>query len=146
MLFESEKKANTFIKFNSEEIEENSGYSPLRSYFCISCSGWHVSSKLTFNKVSKTEKIIEKYEKEKEKRLIQRKINQETAKLRNDELKRKYELIKYQINNLEKYEDDLDFNMAIENIKNDINEIYLTEKQRKKLILEIGLKKSNRNQ
>ena len=28
MLFETEKKAETFIKFNSDEIEEESGYKP----------------------------------------------------------------------------------------------------------------------
>ena len=44
MLFETEKKANLFIQFNKEEILEESGYSPQRSYFCIFCSGWHVTS------------------------------------------------------------------------------------------------------
>ena len=43
MLFETEKKANNFIKFNSEEIEEESGFKPERSYFCIACNGWHVT-------------------------------------------------------------------------------------------------------
>lgn len=45
ILFETEKKAETFIKFNSEEIESETGYSPVRSYFCILCNGWHVTSK-----------------------------------------------------------------------------------------------------
>lgn len=44
MLFETEKKADLFIQFNKEEILEESGYSPQRSYFCIFCSGWHVTS------------------------------------------------------------------------------------------------------
>ena len=34
MLFETEKKAENFIKFNKEEIEAESGYGPQRSY-CI---------------------------------------------------------------------------------------------------------------
>lgn len=44
MLFETEKKANYFIKFNQEEIQEEAGYSPQRSYFCLFCGGWHVTS------------------------------------------------------------------------------------------------------
>lgn len=44
MLFETEKKANRFIEFNKEEIQEESGYSPQRSYFCLFCGGWHVTS------------------------------------------------------------------------------------------------------
>lgn len=45
MLFETEKKANAFIKFNSEEIEEITGFAPKRSYYCDSCGGWHLTSK-----------------------------------------------------------------------------------------------------
>ena len=45
MLFETEKQADTFIRFNREEIEERAGYCPARSYFCIICNGWHVTSK-----------------------------------------------------------------------------------------------------
>lgn len=72
VLFESEKKAGLFIKFNSEEIAAESGYSPIRSYFCISCGGWHVTSR---NEVadsiaikSRTEKILETYIEEKNKK------------------------------------------------------------------------------
>ena len=39
MLFETEKKAENFMKFNNEEIEKESGYSPQRSYYCIFCTG-----------------------------------------------------------------------------------------------------------
>lgn len=42
-LFESESKANNFIKFNADEIRESSGFAPVRSYYCISCGGWHVT-------------------------------------------------------------------------------------------------------
>ena len=58
ILFETEKKANTFIKFNSQEIETEVGYSPIRSYFCIFCNGWHVTSKTEPVDIkSKTEKF-----------------------------------------------------------------------------------------
>ncbi len=66
MLFESEKKANNFIKFNSEEILQESDHSPERSYFCIACNGWHVTSWQNFSGKSKTEKVLEFYQKEKE--------------------------------------------------------------------------------
>lgn len=44
MLFESKAKADNFIKFNSEEIESQSGKAPSRSYYCSFCAGWHVTS------------------------------------------------------------------------------------------------------
>ncbi len=67
MLFESEKKALNFIKFNSENIEEENGIKPIRAYFCQSCCGWHITSKpeKTY-KNTPTERVIELYNKEKE--------------------------------------------------------------------------------
>ena len=44
MLFESEAKANNFMRFNSEEIEELNGRAPIRAYFCEACAGWHLTS------------------------------------------------------------------------------------------------------
>lgn len=43
ILFKSESKADSFIRFNADEIRESSGYAPVRSYYCISCGGWHVT-------------------------------------------------------------------------------------------------------
>jgi hypothetical protein len=45
MLFETEKKAENFMKFNNDEIESESGYSPKRSYYCLCCGGWHITSR-----------------------------------------------------------------------------------------------------
>lgn len=45
MLFETEGSAKRFIQFNAEEILEEEGKAPVRAYFCISCAGWHVTSK-----------------------------------------------------------------------------------------------------
>ena len=60
MLFKTKEKANRFIEFNSEEIESESGYSPIRSYFCVSCNGWHVTSKEErFNIALKTEQLFD---------------------------------------------------------------------------------------
>lgn len=44
VLFESEKSANNFIKYNSDDIREQNGYAPIRSYYCPICGGWHVTS------------------------------------------------------------------------------------------------------
>lgn len=45
MLFDSEEKANRFIKYNKDEIESENGKSPVRAYNCKMCGGWHVTSK-----------------------------------------------------------------------------------------------------
>lgn len=45
MLFETEGAAKRFIQFNAEEILEEEGKAPVRAYFCISCAGWHLTSK-----------------------------------------------------------------------------------------------------
>ena len=65
MLFETEKKADNFMKFNNDEIEEETGYSPERSYYCILCDGWHLTSKKGYVGLSQKEKLIEKYTQEK---------------------------------------------------------------------------------
>lgn len=44
LLFKTEKQANNFIRFNAEEIAEENGYAPVRSYYCPLCGGWHVTS------------------------------------------------------------------------------------------------------
>ena len=44
MLFESQSKANNFIRYNSEKILEESGKAPIRSYYCEFCGGYHVTS------------------------------------------------------------------------------------------------------
>ena len=44
MLFESQAKADNFILYNKEEIEEENGKAPVRNYYCRLCGGWHVTS------------------------------------------------------------------------------------------------------
>ena len=44
MLFESQAKADNFILYNKEEIKEENGKAPVRSYYCRLCCGWHVTS------------------------------------------------------------------------------------------------------
>lgn len=54
MLFATEAKANNFIRFNTDEIMEETGKAPIRAYYCESCGGWHTTSN------SKKEYYIEK--------------------------------------------------------------------------------------
>lgn len=44
MLFETKSKADNFIKFNKDNILEENGYAPVRSYYCEFCCGYHVTS------------------------------------------------------------------------------------------------------
>lgn len=57
ILFESENKANNFIKFNASEISHGDR---LRSYYCPACCGWHVSSH-KYDGVNRTEILLNKY-------------------------------------------------------------------------------------
>lgn len=40
MLFETERKAKDFIRWNGKEIEHGES---LRAYYCPACCGWHIS-------------------------------------------------------------------------------------------------------
>jgi hypothetical protein len=64
ILFETEKKADNFIKFNYEEIEVKSGYSPQRSYYCLFCGGWHITSIKVKIGLSRKEQMFEQYRQE----------------------------------------------------------------------------------
>lgn len=44
MLFESQAKADNFLRFNSEGIKDENGKAPVRSYYCEICLGYHVTS------------------------------------------------------------------------------------------------------
>lgn len=63
LLFESEKKALTFIRFNADEIEVENGHKPVRAYYCECCGGWHTTSmkKRPYN-LTRLENVIETYE------------------------------------------------------------------------------------
>lgn len=62
MLFESERKANDFIKWNGGEIDTHGGV--LRAYYCPACCGWHISSR-RYNKdyETRTDRLINAYNK-----------------------------------------------------------------------------------
>lgn len=70
ILFDTEKSAENFMKFNNNEIEFKSGYSPKRSYYCVFCLGWHITSKKDFTGLSKNEIFVDKHTTKKAKRNI----------------------------------------------------------------------------
>lgn len=45
MFFETQAKAENFLKYNREKILEENGVAPTRSYYCIMCAGYHLTSK-----------------------------------------------------------------------------------------------------
>ena len=59
MLFENEKKANLFIKFNGQEISTD--VNNLRVYYCPACCGYHISSHKYFGDNKNTERLIKQY-------------------------------------------------------------------------------------
>lgn len=137
MLFETEKKADNFIKFNQEEIETESGYSPQRSYFCLFCGGWHITSiRETIGK-SKNEKLIEKYltekanNQEKRNKLIS-KIENEIKGMHNSQMEI---FLTGQINLLKKEIEDLikpanqDEKEKLKELRQELEIIYAVRKQ-----------------
>lgn len=44
LLFETERKALNFIRYNGDVIEKESGYRPIRAYYCACCGGYHTTS------------------------------------------------------------------------------------------------------
>ena len=60
MLFESQAKADNFILYNKEEIEEENGKASVRSYYCRLCGGWHVTSSQSETTKARAEKRDEK--------------------------------------------------------------------------------------
>ena len=59
LLFDSEKKAQNFIKFNAEDIKNSGGVAPVRSYFCEVCGGWHVTHR--WRNTGKVDRNIKKF-------------------------------------------------------------------------------------
>ena len=60
ILFETEAKALTFIKFNGDEIDSHGNV--LRPYFCPACGGYHISSHKHKEKYDKqTDNLIDAY-------------------------------------------------------------------------------------
>lgn len=42
--FETEAKAENFLRYNADDIYNETGRKPIRAYYCMVCGGWHVTS------------------------------------------------------------------------------------------------------
>lgn len=60
MLFETEKEANTFLKFNMDAVNPD-GTRTMRVYYCPACCGYHISSHEYTGDGKKTERLIKAY-------------------------------------------------------------------------------------
>ncbi len=78
--FETQKKADNFIKFNAEEILEENGKAPDRSYYCPLCCAWHVTSNPNKEACESSAKIKVKLL---DKRIEAQKIKKENSKFQN---------------------------------------------------------------
>lgn len=59
LLFDSETKANNFIKWNKEDIQNGD---ELRAYYCPACCGWHISHQKFHKKMEgRTSRLIDAY-------------------------------------------------------------------------------------
>lgn len=60
MLFETEKEANTFLKFNMSAVNPD-GKRTMRVYYCPACCGYHISSHEYNGNNDRTDKLIKAY-------------------------------------------------------------------------------------
>ena len=60
MLFETEKKAQNFLKFNMDEVNPN-GTRTMRVYYCPACCGYHISSHEYNGDNLNTDRLIARY-------------------------------------------------------------------------------------
>lgn len=57
-IFDTEKKALNFIKFNADAIREETGVAPVRAYYCMFCAAWHVTSKAEAPAAFRNEQLL----------------------------------------------------------------------------------------
>lgn len=58
--FETEKKAQDFIRWNGSELKRQDGN--LRPYYCPACCCWHISHKQKYDGIDqRTDRMIERY-------------------------------------------------------------------------------------
>lgn len=64
LTFETEAKAENFLRYNAEDIYNETGKKPIRAYYCMACGGWHVTSlEQNIHCVSKMERNLMEYTK-----------------------------------------------------------------------------------
>lgn len=83
MLFETEKKAQNFIKFNGQDIlRDGQTIDQIRVYYCPSCCGYHITSKPFKESYNhNTERLLKEYKQSKANKAVLR-----TLKYTDDEV------------------------------------------------------------
>lgn len=71
-LFPSQVKAEQYLVHNRDMIFSENGYSPIRSYYCENCRGWHTTS-LTVHEHDMKKEEKERIQKQKQKSAERRK-------------------------------------------------------------------------
>lgn len=134
MLFDTEKKADNFIAFNQEEIRKEAGYAPQRSYFCLFCGGWHITSIKEEIGKSKNEELLEQLLIEKANK--KEKTPCEKFKINHQENRDKLFLeIESKIKELDNNEKELFFNEQISILNKEIEAISNSTNQNDKELL-----------
>ena len=155
MLFETEKKAENFMKFNSLEIMAETGYSPQRSYYCLFCDGWHVTSSEVKTGMSKNEQrfeqLMEQKEQEEQNKAEKEKLKTLERKIRKMKLAQKevffaenIELLKSEIELITNDENSLE-KEKLKELRQNLSVFYLSKKQNEVVKTEIELPKTNKN-
>lgn len=101
ILFETQEKAENFIKFNSGDIEECGGYAPVRSYYCIPCCGWHVTHLQDYNDDRSLTNIVQE-------KFVSAKAQEGRVRQTVKDAKSNIEVLnKYHFNNIESYVEEI---------------------------------------
>lgn len=135
LLFETEKKAENFIRFNKDEILSEGGYRPQRAYFCSFCGGWHVTSIEEEIPKTKREEMLESVLELKKKEKFLKEVNKakknEAKQLTRypqaeiEELQRK---LSHELDALDKSEQTSLVNQRIQELKTQIERLAAPDK------------------
>ncbi len=102
MLFETEKKALLFMKFNNEEIAEENEKVPSRAYFCEACAGWHLTHFIDPQRnKSRTQRAIEFLNTQKEIQKERKQAQKEIQKKRKQAQKETHSFVQNQLTEID---------------------------------------------
>lgn len=97
MFFETQAKAENFLKYNREKILEENGVAPTRSYYCMMCAGYHLTSKASeeFGAIMnhKDEVRLKQWQELKGRMKKQREIYKEKKRILKEQIKQEQEVI-----------------------------------------------------
>lgn len=89
--FETEAKAENFMKYNADDIYKETGKKPVRTYYCMACGAWHVTSleksfcnvsRMEYNLIEYSRQMQAKREAKKKETLVNELINKFRSKMK----------------------------------------------------------------